>query len=243
MNLLYYFLCCMALLAMPDSGVAQGTNHFLSLPENLISLDSTQGRRIFQSSQNDPFWRLAQFYATQPDLGSCSVASCTMVLNALPIDRPFSRPHGDSRLFTPDNFFTPQVEAIATRKKVSTAGMTLPQLALVLKTYPITVESVHASDSSLEKFRAKVKEATRQSDIYILVNYLRKDLGQQSGGHVSPIGAYNESEDRVLIIDTANYKYPWTWVKLDDLWRAMKGSIDSESGRTRGFVVVSPRHD
>lgn len=243
MNVFNYLACAALLfLAAPHPAPAQAASNFLPLPEGLVPLDSPRGRQIFQASGNEPFWRLTQFYAPQPDLGSCSVASCAMVLNALPIERPISKPHGKYRLFTPDNFFTPGVEAIASRKKVSAAGMTLQQLALVLQTFPVTVEWGYASDITLPKFRAKVKETTQQPDKYMLVNYLRKSLDQESGGHISPLGAYNEADDMVLIIDTANYKYPWTWAKLEDLWKAMKEAADPESGKTRGFVVVSPSH-
>jgi hypothetical protein len=59
---------------------------FLTMPKDLIPLDSMPGRQLFRESHaNEAFWRLAQFYCTQPDLGSCSVASCLMILNAMPI--------------------------------------------------------------------------------------------------------------------------------------------------------------
>jgi hypothetical protein len=41
----------------------------------------------------------------------------------------------------------------------------------------------------------------------------------------------------VLILDTANYKYPWAWVPTDDLWRAMT-ERDSASEHSRGYLLV-----
>ena len=55
----------------------------------------------------------------------------------------------------------------------------------------------------------------------MIVNYLRKALGQQSGGHISPLAAYDVEADRFLILEVARYKYPPVWVKASDLFDAM----------------------
>jgi len=60
----------------------------------------------------------------------------------------------------------------------------------------------------------------------------------ERGGHISPIAAYNEESDRLLILDVSRYKYPPVWVKTEELWQAM-ATVDSVSGKTRGFVLVS----
>jgi hypothetical protein len=211
------------------------------MDSTLIPLQSRDGRQLLKESKaQEAFWELSQYYAPQPDLGSCSVASCTMILNALPIDRPVSPHHAPFKLFTPDNFFTKEVEAIVPRKQVSSSGMSLGQLASVLATYPLAVETVYASDSDLDRFRKVLADSLARPDTFVLVNYLRKSLGQESGGHISPLGAYNQQADRVLILDTANYKYPWTWVKTEHLWKAMVES-DPESKRSRGYVLVSAK--
>jgi hypothetical protein len=220
---------------------AQAPAAFLAMPKELIPLDSTEGRQLFRESKaNEAFWHLVQFYLTQPDSGSCSVASCIMVLNALPIERPISKLHGEYRLFTADNFFTPKVEAVRTRQDVSKMGMTLDQLAQVLATYPLEVTRHYATPDSVAAFREIVNESLQRPNEFILVNYLRKVLGQQTGGHISPLGAYNADRDMVLVLDVANFKYPWTWVKVDALWDAME-AVDGESKKPRGYIIVTPK--
>ena len=92
---------------------------------SLVPLDSPEGRRLLRESRaQESFWTLVQFYTPQPDLASCSVASCTMVLNALPVERPVSRHHGSYRLFTQDNFFTSAVEAVVPRSEGPGPGWT-----------------------------------------------------------------------------------------------------------------------
>jgi hypothetical protein len=70
------------------------------------------------------------------------------------------------------------------------------------------------------------------------INYLRQEIGQERGGHISPLAAYNELTDRFLIMDVSRYKYPPVWVKTADLWKAMN-TVDSTAAKTRGFVFVS----
>ncbi|MDJ1182141.1 phytochelatin synthase family protein [Roseofilum sp. BLCC_M143] len=71
-----------------------------------------------------------------------------------------------------------------------------------------------------------------------MVNYLRKSIDQERGGHISPVAAYHEESDRFLILDVARYKYPPVWVTAEDLWNSTR-TVDSVSGKTRGLVLVS----
>jgi hypothetical protein len=214
---------------------------FLPVSDKLILLNSLEGRRLLgESRANESFWALIQYYSSQPDLGSCSVATCIMVLNALPIERPVSKQHGHFKSFTADNLFSPEVEKIIPRKEVSTSGMSLHQLEQVLSSYDIQVSEYYASATTANEFRLGMRNTLQTKDRFIVVNYLRNALEQESGGHISPLGAFNEKDDRVLILDTANYKYPWVWVKTDELWKAMSEEADSASGLSRGFLLLAP---
>ena len=51
--------------------------------------------------------------------------------------------------------------------------------------------------------------------------------------------AYDGDADKVLVLDTARHKYPPTWVPVELLFIAMS-TLDSSSGKTRGFVEVAP---
>lgn len=213
---------------------------FLPLPPGLVVLNSAEGRALMSESLAASFWSLIKYYSTQPDLGSCSVASCTMVLNALPISRPVAPKYGEFKLFTPENFFTPAVSAIKSREAVSASGMSLAELAEALETYPVEITRVYAQPGSGQVFRDSVRAALKGSNQFVLVNYLRRALGQQTGGHISPLGAYHEGRDMVLILDVSNYKYPWVWVRLDELYHAME-LVDPDSDVGRGYLLVSAK--
>jgi len=67
----------------------------------------------------------------------------------------------------------------------------------------------------LDQLRAVVVECSRRMDKALVFSYDRQGVGQSGSGHFSPLGGYNEAEDLVLVLDTARFKYPPHWVKLD----------------------------
>ncbi|AKG24506.1 phytochelatin synthase family protein [Calothrix sp. 336/3] len=211
----------------------------LKLPANLISFNSTVGEKLLiDSKSREDFFPLTMHFVTQDNLAYCGVASIVMVLNALEITAPEANQYKSYRMLTQDNFFSnTKTKEVITKEVVSRQGMTLSQLGGLLATYPVKVEVYHTQNSSLEKFRTLATANLKQKNNFILVNYLRKTIGQETGGHISPIAAYNEKTDRFLILDVSRYKYPPIWVKTTELWQAMN-TTDSTSGKTRGFVVV-----
>lgn len=56
----------------------------------------------------------------------------------------------------------------------------------------------------------------------IIANFSRETLNQTGTGHFSPIGAYNQEHDMVLILDTARFKLPAFWTKLPLLWKSIQ---------------------
>ena len=73
----------------------------------------------------------------------------------------------------------------------------------------------------------------------MIVNYLRKAIGQEKGGHISPLAAYDADADRFLILDVSRYKYPPVWVAVSDLFAAMSTTDPDNQNRTRGYVLIS----
>ena len=103
----------------------------------------------------------------------------------------------------------------------------------------MTVAVRHAEPGGLDAFRSAAREALATRDRFVVVNYLRRALGQERGGHISPLAAYDAKADRFLILDVARYKYPPVWVAASDLFDAMNTVDADNDGRTRGYVLVS----
>ncbi|MCT7952538.1 phytochelatin synthase family protein [Ancylothrix sp. C2] len=225
--------------------IATGTSvmaQLLPVKGNLINLNSREGEQLLlESKARTDYLPLSLQFVTQDNLAYCGVASIVMVLNALEIPAPESPEYGKFRLFTQENFFNNEkTRQVVEPQVVARKGMTLDQLSQLIETYAVKVQVYHAGNSSLEEFRKLAVQNLEQPGNFILVNYLRSSLGQETGGHISPIGAYNEKTDRFLIFDVSRYKYPPIWVSTSDLWQSMN-TLDSDSGKTRGFVLINPQ--
>jgi hypothetical protein len=213
----------------------------LALDESLVALNTEKGEKLLAGSDaRKSFIPLMMHFTTQNDPAYCGAASSAIVLNAIGIRRPVSPDHAPYRLFTQTSIFTPEVRKIIEPKQCSRSGMTLAVLGQVLRTYPVDVVVTYAKNVTADNFRSIALRTLRDSDSFLIVNYLRKAIHQEAGGHISPIAAYDASEDRLLILDVARYKYPPVWVKVDALFTAMSTS-DGNSRSGRGFVVVRKR--
>ena len=209
----------------------------LQLNDNLINFNSAQGEQfLIESQSRQDYLPLSIQFVTQINRAYCGVASMVMVLNSLDIPAPEAPEFGTNR-FTQENFFNSQTEEIRTAETISRRGMTLEQLAALLEVYDVQSEAHHGEDLTLVEFRRLIVENLREENNFVLVNYLRNAIGQERGGHISPIAAYHEQSDRFLILDVSRYKYPPVWVKAEELWKAT-ATMDSDSGKTRGLVLV-----
>ncbi|HEY9764048.1 MAG TPA: phytochelatin synthase family protein [Trichocoleus sp.] len=211
----------------------------LPLPEHLTSLTSPEGQTLLQESEaRADFIPLMSQFVTQVNQAFCGIASTVMVLNAIGVPAP-EAPEWQRQYFTQDNLFNDQTEAVIPRQVVAQQGLTLAQLAGILESYPVEAEIHYGSDISLEQFRQLITANLAQPNNFVLINYLRRTIGQEHGGHISPVAAYDADTDQFLVLDVSRYKYPPVWVKAEMLWQATN-TVDSVSGKTRGFLLISP---
>jgi len=198
-----------------------------ALPEGLFAATSQIGlTRIETAEASTDYDRLSKSFQAQSLVSYCGVASSVSVLNAL----------GES--VSQQNFFTSDASLVRSRLEVMFAGMSLPELAGLLKAYGLRVSVKHIDQVSIEKFREILIKNLLNGEDYLIVNYQREVLGQGRVGHISPLAAYHHDTESVLVMDTAAHKYPPTWVPLKVLYAAMQ-TIDAATGKTRGYVEVS----
>lgn len=206
---------------------------------SLIELDSTQGVNwLRECPPETAFYRLVRYFSPQKNMAYCGVASSVMVLNALPVPRPEDSAYKPYPFFTQENFFTPEASTVVPATVVAKNGMSLQQLSDLLNAHAgVSAVCTHASEGTLAEFRQVARLSLTHANKFILINYLRKVVGQESGGHVSPLAAYHEAADMFLILDVSQYKYPPVWIPAELLWKAMSEK-DAGSHLSRGYVVV-----
>ena len=203
-----------------------------------ISLDTEQGTRLLaQSTAKRNFLTLASHFTTQVTETFCSLASTAMVLNASGIPRPVSTVDSYYHYFDQENLITDRVKATIDMDDVRVRGMTLDTYRQFIGTFHVNSRVVHAADTTLADFRRTAARTLRSPHGFLIVNYQRQAIGQEAGGHFSPVAAYDARTDRFLIMDVTRYAYPPVWVPAARLWQGML-AVDSDSGQSRGFAII-----
>jgi len=199
------------------------------MPAHLIALDSSAGQKLLARAEGTAdFDELMTHFVPQTRRAYCGVASALTTLNAA---RSTPMPLDQAQLFE-----HPRVRANAL--KVSFIGMSLDDFATLLRAHGARVSVVYASASNVEHFRDVVRENLAREGDFLLVNYQRSELGQAAMGHISPIAAFDERSDRLLVLDVAAHKYPPTWVEVESMWNAMRAPLNPETTTTRGYLVM-----
>lgn len=94
-----------------------------------------------------------------------------------------------------------------------------------------------AIEAGIADLRNRLK-AILKSDSDFIISYHShvKTVPGIFSGHFSPIAAFDEKTDMVLIMDVAAHIQNWYWIKLSDLYKSM--SFDN-GGQDRGYIVIS----
>jgi len=206
--------------------------------DKVVYFDQPESAKLFDGAEvKGQFWTLVRYFISQRIDTFCSVASSVMVLNALEVPSPVSRMTYPYSKFDEETFFTKGVLERQKVRDIAGDGLSLAELADMLKAFDLTIAEYHADKLPANDFRQLAVEALKSTDRYVVVNFSRDRITQPGGGHFSPLAAYDIKSDRFLVLDTARYKYPPYWVKAQDLWDAMN-TLDDSAKATRGFLII-----
>lgn len=225
----------------PPAGLSR-TFYKRELSEPSIPFSSQKGREIFQKALAEgtcnSFFPLIEQYKTQDEPAFCGLASIAMVLNTLSIDARRTW-KGPWRWFHEE-----MLDCCNPLESVKEHGITLQEAACLARCNGAKVDVSIFGSFTLDEFREWIQEACSSSQEHIIVSYSRAELRQTGDGHFSPIGAYSATEDSVLVLDTARFKYPPHWISTEILYRAM-ARIDPVTGKPRGLMRLGmhPRMD
>lgn len=207
--------------------------------EDLLYLTSEQGEaRLLDADLNRDYFSLATYVESEQILTFCGPATVAAVANALGIPRPSPDRLYPWTLFTQDTLFNEANQKLKPYAMVEHEGLTLAELDTFIENTGLAAEHHFADETSVDELRTAIRETLEDRDARFIANYSRKALPQEGDGHISPIGAYDEETDSVLILDVAKYKYPPVWISVEKLHAAMM-MVDEGSNRSRGFVRVS----
>ncbi len=220
--------------------------------------------RLSRSSHKADFFPLSNHFISQDNAIFCGPVSSAIVLNALRLGKKDGLPRDRQSIaqdelaylpegadpfygkYTPNNVLT---ERTKTRLEVlgkpilidgdhkSDFGLQLRQLAQLLGSHGLEVVTrVVDENADPAAIKREIAANLAAGGDFVLVNYARGSLGQEGGGHISPLGAYDERSDSFLIMDVNPNRAPWVWVEARGLIAAMRTFDTVEN---RGYLLVS----
>ncbi|KAL1922353.1 uncharacterized protein VTP21DRAFT_9892 [Calcarisporiella thermophila] len=214
------------------------TFHGRELPSHLISFTSKHGKKLFTEALHqgtaEGFFNLAGNFTQQSEPAFCGPSSLAMVLNALEVD-PRRVWKGVWRWYTDD-----LLHCCSPREEVQEKGITFSQFACLAKCH-CNVIAKRADEVSKQEFLEDLQNVCSRNDLYMVVSFSRKAMGQTGDGHFSPVGACvntPEGKKMTLILDVARFKYKSFFSDAELLYEAMR-PVDKETGRPRGYFLLS----
>ena len=202
-------------------------------------INTPQGKaRLLNSEWNNTYFQVSGYLETQENQGFCGIASVAASLNSLPqVNKPFSSDYWPYSFFTQDGLFTPESSKVKAKHLVSASGLTLDQIQSFLKALNIKSSLHFGNELTEESLRNLLKTSLANNNHRLIVDFSRETLKQEGHGHFSPVVAYDAASDSALILDVAKFKYPPFWVSVTDLLASIQ-TIDSDSGKSRGFLII-----
>ena len=233
----------------------------------VTSWNSAEGIKLLaQSSYKQDFYSLASHFQPQENPLYCGIASSVIILNALrqgsdlipnssnKTTKPteFGGGFVDFKTYTQDELLGKQTNAVKEKSIIDLVkkdpklkkydpGLTLAQLSGILKKYNLDVKIFYAqknNDKAIVKFKKILKDTLNNKNAYIIANFHGKTVGTLPGGHISPIVAYNQKANKIMILDVASHKQPWFWVDIDIFYQAMQ---KKDGSLPRGFLIIKEK--
>ena len=212
----------------------------------------TANRDYFRTAPGDDYWMLAAFYVPQKTSSDCSAASATIAVNAL---RGLPS-RSDQLVITEDHL----LKDVADRKWSSEVvedgpGVTFDEyrtyLGEAFKAEGVDVAPVRsthlkvADDEALAELRTALAEVEGSGAKELMLIYFNQGVvtGDWDGPHISPIGAYDQRNDKVLIMDVDREDYVPYWTSTKTLLAALVKPAPADqgvlAGETGGYYLVS----
>lgn len=230
----------------------------------LVEFSSNESiERLSAANAKVDFFTLANQFEAQSNGLFCGPTTAAIVLNSLRAGKADLLPKDRSRLNESElqylpNGFDPAVarytqETVLTKspkprievfgkpvqvagKEVKDFGYQLRQFDALLKSHGLNTQLRVVDDNLNDDIIVSemVQNLKRRGD-YVIVNYKRAEVGQEGGGHISPVGAYDEDSHSFLILDVNPAKASWVWMPAETL---IKGMRSFDTVENRGYILV-----
>ena len=237
-------LSCFATLALADE------EDYPKLGPNAVSM--TADTAFLRNSDAPDYWAFASFIKPQFTTSACSIAAVTGAINGL---KGLPEMASQTVMSQPEMLEVAGSPLWADLSAEGGDGVTFAQLAefaeLALQTaemdgYTATSwQPATADEATLAELREKLAANEQSAEDAILIYFNQGVVtGDWDGPHVSVIGAYDATADKVLVLEVDQDWYIPYWTPVPVLLDAMLKPTSAEhgplEGETGGFVTLAP---
>lgn len=225
--------------------------------------------RFNNSKYKNDFYQLANFYQAQINPIYCAAATALIIKNALyypnipsQTSSQTTKPNGEIIPFNlylnQNEFFNDKTDKIKERAIINyqkplkksgenTAesydpGLNLSDFKKFLSIHRLKAKINYVSDNSLpqiNQFRDHLKKILTDKNKFLIANFDGKIFQAKTNGHISPIVAYDENSDSILVLDVALHKNTWYWIELNKMIEAMHSK---DGDNFRGYLIVEKKY-
>jgi len=228
---------------------------------------AASSERLANADAKVDFFVLANHFEGQSNALFCGPTTAAIILNSFKTYKsPAELPKDRSRLSTADTKYLPKdfdpavarytQDAVVSKspksrasvfgKPVKVAGKDINDFGYQLRQFNDLLKG-HGLKTTMRVADASISDDTvvsemvanlKKSGDFVVVNYKRAEVGQQGGGHISPVGAYDAHSNSFLILDVNPAKASWVWMPAATLIKGMR-SLDTIENR--GYILVSDK--
>lgn len=234
-----------------------------STTDALVAFASEEGlTRLSRAAAKVDFPALANQFEAQSNGAFCGPTTAAIVLNAVhgrradlprdrgrlrPADLQYVPPSFDLALprFTQDNVIDKGQKTrsqvlgepvLINGKTIRDFGYQTRQLDELLRANGLSTRLVIVDDAKpAAEIRADLIQNLSRAGDYAIVTYKRSAVGQQGGGHISPVAAYDAGSDSFLVLDVNPTSAGWVWMPSAVLVTGMRTFDTIEN---RGYILV-----
>lgn len=209
----------------------------------LLSFDSEEGMaRLARAEARADFATLANHFEPQVNGVFCGPATAAIVLNALHVQGTGQQRFTQESVIARGRKTRAQVlgePVIFNGRPIKDYGYQLRQFDELLRAHGLATRLVVVDDRVAEaEVRAALAENLARHGDFVVVNYRRGSVGQEGGGHISPLGAYDAATDSFLVLDVNPANAGWAWIPAHAL---IDGMRTFDTVENRGFILVRLR--
>ncbi len=213
-----------------NSSQIDQTRDLLSTGERTL-FAAPEGAKMLQNSGfKTSFFTLAQNFEPQRDRFCCGIATAVIVLNSLAGRNEYSQ----TKILDKVSLGIKPLEAVLHKD----GGLTLSELSQLLRSVGAIAKTIvceRHEENALTTFKSDLMRCLSTANQFVVANFDSALLVGSGSGHFSPLGAFDQSTQSVLVMDTGRHRTPWYWVSIEKLYRAMN-TTDGESWR--GYLIV-----